>query len=96
MEDRSLVDKRRRRRRKRSLPLCPREPGPKLLFVPPHQTSANVTNLRKFVSYRIWVRAYNSKGESPASEAVQAKTLPDSKLNLSCEYTISHSSVNCN
>ncbi|XP_078347645.1 protein sidekick-2-like isoform X2 [Oculina patagonica] len=77
-QDLSLPDKRkRRRRRRRSLPVCVREPGPKLLFVPPHQTSANITNLRKFVTYRIWVRAYNSIGESPKSELLEVTTHAD-------------------
>lgn len=66
-----------RRRRRSALPVCVREPGPKLLFVPPHQTNANITNLRKFVSYKIWVLAYNSIGESPPSSSLQVTTLPD-------------------
>lgn len=82
-KDLSLSEKRkRRRRRRRSVPVCLRDPGPKLLFVPPHQTIANITNLRKFVTYRIWVRAYNSIGESPSSEPLEVTTHADSKLML--------------
>ena len=82
MLDLSLSQKRRRRRRSLEVDGCPREPGPKLLFVPPHQTSANITNLRKFVKYRIWVRAYNSIGESPPSSSLEVTTQADSKLCL--------------
>jgi hypothetical protein len=41
------------------------------------KTELTITNLQKFVTYSIWVRAYNSKGESPASAVVTATTLPD-------------------
>ena len=82
MLDLSLSQKRRRRRRSLEVDGCPREPGPKLLFVPPHQTSTNITNLRKFVKYRIWVRAYNSIGESPPSSSLEVTTQADSKLCL--------------
>lgn len=70
----------RSRRDRRSLPVCLREPGPKVMFVPPHQTNANITNLRKSVTYKIWVQAYNSIGESPRSASLRVTTLSDSKL----------------
>ena len=72
----------RRSRHRRALPVCLREPGPKVLFVPPHQTTANITSLRKFVTYRIWVRAYNSIGESPPSPSREIKTQADSKYGV--------------
>lgn len=72
----------RSRRNRRSSPVCLRDPGPKFIFVPPHRTNANITNLRKFVTYKIWVQAYNSIGESPRSASLRVTTLPDSKLLL--------------
>nr|XP_058964313.1 protein sidekick-2-like isoform X2 [Pocillopora verrucosa] len=76
-QDLSLTQGRRRRRRSLEAGVCPREPGPKLLFVPPHLNNVNITNLRKYVKYRIWVRAYNSKGESPPSTSLEVTTHED-------------------
>ena len=72
----------RRSRHRRALRGCLREPGPKVLFVPPHQTTANITSLRKSVTYKIWVRAYNSIGESPPSTSMKIKTDGDSKYGV--------------
>ena len=74
------VKAKRRRRRRRAVELCPREPGPQFMNVPPHQVEANVTNLRKFINYKMWVVVYNSKGESPASDAIRVQTAADSKF----------------
>ena len=76
------VKAKRRRRRRRAVELCPREPGPQFMNVPPHQVEANVTNLRKFINYKMWVVVYNSKGESPASDAIRVQTAADSKFHL--------------
>ncbi|XP_048575611.1 protein sidekick-2-like isoform X2 [Nematostella vectensis] len=68
---------RRRRRAAYDDSHCQRQPGPQYTDVDHMVTSANVTNLRKFVEYGFWVTAYNSKGESPQTSVMYKRTKAD-------------------
>ena len=69
----------RRRRRRRSIDYCQINKSPNYVDVDHDKEEVTIRNLRKYVKYSIWIRAYNSKGVSPSSAVVKVTTLPDGK-----------------
>ena len=46
--------------------------------VAPSKTKETLKHLRMYMKYKITIRAYNSKGESPPSDPIYAQTLSGS------------------
>lgn len=55
----------------------------------------NATDLNKFTTYALTIRAYNSAGSSPWSSSVRSTTLEDSKLSKLMLTKVFYINVNC-